>query len=334
MSRRLGSALLLAAALAAPQLVPRPAAAEDNDLVMGRLTHRVEDADGNLTIVPQNAELRALASQLGVVLAPHLLTPADTIGFGGFQLTADFATTSIDPRASYWRARQGSPDPGGAGGMAHGPDALTTVGLFVRKGLWFPVPSFEVGAGGVHLTDSRIWTAQLYAKFALLEGYHQLPLPSLAVRGGVSRMMNQRELDLTVASLDVTVSKHFGIGGTWRFDPYAGWNLLMIVPRSEVIDPTPHVDPRDPAAAMDSELNFVFRDQANIYRNRFVFGAKFQYYIIQLTLEASFALAGKSLDDRPGTDEPCMPQSLTTACDARDSAAAQRTLSMSLGVDF
>lgn len=318
-------ALALAALLA-----PAAAAADVNDLVLGRLTNRVDDD----TIVPQNAELRSLASQLGVVLAPHLLTPADTLGFGGFQLTVDYAATTIDADAPYWRARRGSPDPAGAGGADHGPGTLGTFGFFARKGFWFPVPSFEFGAGAVHLVDSRIWTGQLYAKLALHEGYTQLPLPSLAVRGAVSRMMQQRELDLTVASLDVTMSKHFGIGGTWRLDPFGGWNLLMIVPRSEVIDPTPHIDPIDPMTLADRDNSFVFSDQDNIYRHRFFVGAKLQYYIFQLTMEATFALAGSSVDDRGGTTDPCMAASTTTFCDAEDTAAAQRTLSLSAGFDF
>lgn len=311
-----------------------PAVADDNDLVLSRLALAREDASGNPVFVPQNADLRALSSQLGVVLAPHMLTPADTLGFGGFQMTVDLATTTIDPDAAYWRAREGSPDPGGAGGMAHGPGSLSTVGFFVRKGMWFPVPAFEVGAGATHLVDSHLWTAQLYTKLALHEGYHQLPLPSVAVRGGVSRLMQQRELDLTVASIDVLASKHFGIGGTWRFDPFAGWNVLLIVPRSEVIDPTPEIDPLAPGNQADAQRNFVFREQDNIVRHRFVVGAKLQYYIFQLTLEASFALAGSSIDDQPGVADLCMPSSTTTACDAKDSAAAQRTLALSLGVDF
>jgi hypothetical protein len=315
-------------------LAPRAAAADVNDLVLSRLAVQTDDGNGGIKFVPQNAELRALSSQLGVVLAPHMLTPADTIGFGGFQFTVDYASTTIDPTAAYWRAREGSPDPAGTGNVAHGPSALNTVGFFVRKGMWFPVPAFEFGGGAVHLVDSNIWTGQLYAKLALHEGYHQLPLPSIAVRGAVSRMMNQRELDLTVVSLDAMVSKHVGIGGTWRFDPFLGWNVLLIIPRSEVIDPTPQVDPLVMGNEADSQLNFVFKNQQNILRNRFVFGAKLQYYIFQLTLEGSIALAGTSIDDRSGTNDPCMPQSLTTNCDAKDSAKQQRTLSMSLGLDF
>ena len=315
--------------------VPATARADVNDLVLGRLATRITDGSGQLTgVVAQNLELRSLASELGVVLAPHLLTPADTIGFSGFQFTVDYSTTTIDDTAPYWRALQGSPDPTGTMGLSNGPATMRTVGMFVRKGMWFPVPSAELGAGAVHLVDSHTWTGQLYAKVALHEGYHDLPLPSLAVRGAVSRMMNQRELDLTIASLDIAISKHFGIGGTWRFDPFAGWNVLMIVPRSEVIDPTPNIDPLKPGNEMDSLNNFVFKDQSTIYRQRFLFGAKMKYYVFQLTLEAIFALKGSSIDDRAGTNDRCLPSSTTTNCDATDTANFQRTLELSAGFDF
>lgn len=298
--------------------------ADSNDLVLSKLGTRITDSTGTTTsVVGDPLAFRALASQLGTVLAPHLLTPADTLGFSGFQLTVDYASTTIDHAADYWRVLQGTP-----------PSSMQTVGFFARKGLWFPVPSFEIGAGAVHLVDSHIWTGQLYAKLALIEGYHDLPLPSLAVRGGVSRMMTQRELDLTTASLDITVSKHVGIGGTWRLDPFAGWDLLMIIPRSEVIDGTPNTDPLTPGNEGDSMNNFVFKDQATIYRNRFFVGTKMQFAMVQLTLEAQFALAGTSVDDRTGTNTACMPMSLTSECDAKDTAKAQTTLAMSAGFDF
>ena len=325
----------LVVALGLGLCAPGTAAADPNDLVLSRLGTRITDSSGDLqSVVGQNLEFRALASQMGVVLAPHLLTPADTIGFGGFQLTADYTGTTIDPEGPYWKARLGSPDPTGTAGGSHGPGSLSTFGFFARKGMWFPVPSFEIGAGAVHLVDSKTWTGQLYAKFGLHEGYHQLPIPSFSVRGAVSRMMTQRELDLTVVSLDVLMSKHFGIGGTWRFDPFVGWNLLMIVPRSEVIDATPHIDSLAPGNQDDTRNNLVFRDQDNIYRHRIIVGAKLQYYVFQLTLEAQFALAGSSVDDRGGTNEPCMLESTTANCDAKDMSPAQRTIGASIGLDF
>jgi hypothetical protein len=308
----------------------RAARADTNDLVMSRLAVAMPQADGTTLYVPQNVEFRSLASQLGVVLAPHMLTPADTIGYGGFQFTVDMSQTSIDNSADYWKARQGVDPSTGAGGSS----SMQTVGVFVRKGIWLPVPSFEVGVGAVHLANSNIWAGQFYGKLALIEGYHELPLPSLSVRGGVSRMMNERELDLTVASLDVLLSKHFGIGGTWRLEPFAGWNLLMIIPRSEVIDPTPGIDPLNPQTLEDAKANFVFKDQENIYRQRVVVGSKFRYHVLELTLELTYATAGHSVDNRRGDDACVSGTSMTAACDATDQAKAQTTLSLAAGFEL
>ena len=314
----------LAACVIGLALSAAPAAADPNDLVLSRLSTPVMDSSGKqVGVVGDSLAFRELSSQLGVVLAPHLLTPADTIGFGGFQFSVDYATTTIDQTAGYWRALEGS-----------APAMMRTVGFFVRKGMWFPVPSIEFGGGAIHLIDSHAWAANMYAKFSLHEGYHDLPLPSLAVRGAVSRVMTQEQLDLTVASVDVLVSKHFGIGSTWRFDPYLGGNALIIVPRSEVIDATPNVDQLQMGNEADSFNSFVFHDQANIYRNRIIVGAKLQYYVFQLTLEAQFALAGTSSDSRAGVTDPCTPMSTTANCIATDAAAAQRTLALSAGFDF
>jgi hypothetical protein len=298
--------------------------AGDNDIVLARLGKINSGPGGAMTVIGQNLEFRALVSELGIVFAPRLLAPSDTLGFGGFQFTADLGTTSISNDQSYWRVREGATTAGSMG----------TIGVFARKGMWFPVPSIEVGAGVVHLMDSQMFAAQGYAKLGLHEGYHDLPLPSFAVRGAASRLMGQRELDLTIASLDLSASKHFGIGGTWSIDPFAGWNLLWMVPRSQVIDATPNIDPLKDGNSEDSSLNFVFKDQANILRQRLFVGAKLQYYVFQLTLEADFALAGSSVDDRAGTNDMCQPSSTTINCDAKDTAKSQRTLAMSAGFDF
>ncbi len=322
----------LAVGLTAVSAMAAPAAAGDNDIVLARLA-KVETGDGGVatSVVGQNLEFRSLVSELGVVLAPRLLTPSDTIGFAGFQFSADVGYTSISHDATYWRVLQSSAGPTDA---SHGNQVMPTVGMFARKGLWPVVPSVEVGAGLVHLLDSHLFAAQGYAKLGLHEGYHDLPLPSFAVRGAVSRLMGQHELDLTIGSVDASISKHVGVGGTWSIDPFAGWNLLWMVPRSEVIDATPGVDPLMPGNENDSNLNFVFKDQTDIIRQKVFFGAKLQYYVFQLTLEADLALKGSSVDDRSGTDAACMLDSSTSSCDSTDQAKSQTTYAMSLGFDF
>jgi len=321
------------AAFAAALCAASPAGAGDNDLVLARLGKVVED-DGGMPVdaVGSNLEFRGLASELGVVMAPRLLTPSDTLGFGGFQFTADLAFTTIDNRASYWRARASSRHPTDPAGT-HGKSVMPTAGFFVRKGIWLPLPSFEFGAGAVHLLDSSIWAAQGYVKFAMHEGFHDLPLPSASVRGGASRVMGTDQLDLTVASLDVSVSKDLGVLGTYTVSPYAGWNLLWIVPRSEVLDKTPHIDALENPA--DLAMSFAFRDQDRITRHRLLAGVKLHYHLVQLTLEAVLALSGSSIDDQPGTDTSCAASDATTAhCDAEDPAGAQQTYTVSIGFDF
>jgi hypothetical protein len=310
----------------------RPAAAAPDDLVLARLATRITDSTGRVrSVIGESLEFRALSSQLGVVLAPHLLSPADTLGAAGFQFDVDGSQTSVDTIQPYWRVLAGTRDPSGTNRIAHGASVMRTVGLFAHKGLW---PSLELGAGALHLMDSTIWTAQAYAKIAVHEGYHDLPIPSVAIRGALSRMMSQRELELTIGSLDATISKHFALADTWRLDPFAGYDLLLIVPRSKVVDATPNVDPLAPGDAADAANNFVFKDQALITRHRVLAGAKFQYSALQLTIEAQYAFAGSSVDQTPGATDSCLPSSTTVMCNARDTAAAQTTVSVSAGFDF
>lgn len=319
---------LVALAILILAAVARPARADSNDLVMTRLSTVVGSGE-DARVVGDNLALRSLASELGVALAPRLLAPADTLGFGGFHFSADMAFTSITDDADYWRVLESSPDPTAtAPGMSHGSGFLTTLGLFMRKGMWLPAPSFELGAGAVHLLDSRMWAAQAYAKLALHEGFRTTRLPSIAVRGAVSRPMGSKELVLTIASFDVSVSKAFGLAGAVHVEPYGGWNTLFIVPRSEVMDKTPHV-------ITDRHLHFVFADQDNIIRHRLFTGVKVQHHVFALLFEIDLALAGSSVDDRPGTDEDCADVGMTTeACDSTDRARSQPTYTLSLGLDF
>ncbi len=311
-------------ALATVMAVGVPAAsAGDNDLVLSRFATL---QDGGGAAVGNGEDFRSLASELGVVLAPRLLSPSDTLGFAGFQFSGDVSFTTISSDEDFWRARESTDSPEGGG--SHGGSLMTTLGIFVRKGIWLPLPSFEIGGGMIHLLDSDLFAAQGYAKFALHEGYHDLPIPSVAVRGAVSRMMGTTQVDLTVASVDVSLSKAFGIGGSINLEPYGGWNALFIIPRSEVIDPTPNAD-------MDVDQNFVFRDQDRIDRHRFFAGFKLQYYVFALLFEANITLKGRSTDNQPGTEMDCGDVgAMTSVCDSTDQSGLQQTYTVGIGMDF
>ena len=295
------------------------------------------DAAGRVTGVQLDEEatsrFRSLMSELGVVMAPQIVTPADTIGFAGFQISAELGITQISNKAQYWDGVKGvTPQ----NRLAQRPEAwLSTVGLFVRKGIWLPVPSMEVGAGVVHLLQSQMIAYQGYAKLAIHEGFSDWPLPSVAGRAAVSHVTGADEVRLDIASFDVLISKAFGVGGTFRAEPFGGWSYLMIRARSNVFDLTPGCDGFITAgggnggafcgpAAPDADLsaNFAFPNQDVITRRRFFGGLKLKFAAVFVAGQYEYLPAGRSRDEK------------VSSLGARDGSDEQTRVSLSGGFDF
>jgi hypothetical protein len=356
--RTLGGRLALrlgVLALVAGPAVGSPALAGSNDLRLLNLcdssagTCRWVDQSGTTTTVAFGADTgatsryRSLMSELGVVMAPRLQTPADTLGFAGFQISAELGTTQISRDKPFWNGVEGV----NPANTRVRPDAwLTTMGLFARKGMWFPIPALEWGVGAMNLLQSGMWAVQGYVKLALIEGFHDWSLPSLAVRGGVAQVVGTAEVNLTIGSVDVMISKAFSLVGTARVEPFVGWNLLLIDARSGVIDGTPGCDAvaleqtkRSDAAALamlpaacpvnqvgspgDLGANFTFPHQDLITRQRFYAGAKVRLASLFIVGQAALARAGKSVDARSAS-----------GTSARDESGSQKSVSLSLGMDF
>jgi hypothetical protein len=299
------------------------------------------------------SRFRSMMSELGVVVAPRLMTPADTLGYAGFQFSGELGITTINNNRkvngdttsgiAYWDGIQGvnagdGMNPGNR--QATRPSSsLTTVGGFVRKGLWFPLPAVELGAGAVDILNSHMYAIQGYAKIALQEGFHDWVLPSFAVRGSVSQLLGTDQVNLTVWGVDVLASKAFGIGGTARIEPYLGWNILFIDARSGVIDTTPTCDayaqsitpvgdtpPGKCAAANngtfnDLNNNFTFASESIITRYRYYGGFKLKLSVVFLAAELDVVQAGSSTSNGSGID-------------ASDSSGTQESFSLSAGLDF
>jgi hypothetical protein len=341
--------VLLGAALVVVGVAPRARAA-GNDVELYNLCPRSADGscpwlrqDGATTRVVVDAEgntrFRSMMSELGVVIAPRLQTPADTLGFSGFQISAELGTTQISHNRPFWDGVS-TVDP--TNRNRRRPDAwLTTAGAFVRKGMWLPVPAVEWGAGAVNVLNSGMWAIQGYVKLALHEGFHKWPLPSLAVRGAFSQLVGNDQVSLTVSSVDVLASKAFSLGGTMRVEPFLGWNLLFIYARSGVIDATPGCDAyrlqgtsaanaaslQDCAPAQagtwgDLGANFTYPEQDVITRSRYYAGMKLKLTV--LFLSAQFALI-------PGSGS--RDESAATFF-ARDDGRRQLSISVSAGFDF
>jgi len=298
------------------------------------------DASGLVTGVNIDSEgrsnFRSLMSELGVVMAPRIPMPADTIGFSGFQVSGDLAFTQIGNSKNYWNGVSAvSPQ----SPTSVRPDStLTTMGVFLRKGIWFPAPSFELGGGVVNLLGSQMLSWQGYAKFALHEGFHDLPFPSLAVRAAVSYLTGTDQVNLQTTSLDVLISKGFGVLQTFRIEPFGGWSLLMIKATAKTIDFTPLCDSRQAAQTTsgqkfsdncavaqsgtpnDLAANAAFPSQDIITRYRAFGGAKLKFGTLAVIAQYEVYLAGHSRDEN--------------VISAVDQSSQQSAFSLSTGLQF
>jgi hypothetical protein len=303
------------------------------DTMTGAVDRIAFDADAQ-------SRFRSMMSELGVAVAPRVLTPADTLGYAGFQFSAELGVTKINPNKEigphkYWDGVAGVM-PGASTGRR--PDGyLTTIGGFVRKGLWLPLPAFEFGAGALSILGSRMYVLQGYAKLALQEGFHGWWLPSFAVRGGASQLLGTSEVDLTVYSVDVLASKAFSVGGTARLEPFVGWSMLFVSARSGVIDATPACDafmdpggvqtanPQCAASQMgrgdDLNANFTFPKQDVITRQRVFGGFKLKLAVVFVSAQFEFVPAGNSRDGSRSNG-------------AVDRSGSQQTYSLAAGFDF
>ncbi len=236
-------------------------------------------------VVPTTQQItayRSLMSEMSVILAPTLMTPADSLGWSGFQLSVETTFTQISRQSDFWQKGASNPTA----------DYVPSLTVFARKGIWLPAPSFEIGAGGTKFFDSSLYAMQLYAKFAIHEGFHDWPLPSFALRAAVARVFGSSQMDMTILSFDLTVSKSFGLGGKVKIDPYVGFNPLVTLTGSQVIDTTPGIDAFKAQNPMMNDLvsNAVFPQLDAIVRWRLFTGFRLVYGIFGLSGELAYTL--------------------------------------------
>ena len=138
-----------------------------------------------------------------------------------------------------------------------------------RKGIWAPAPSFELGAGLTYLVDSSDLRPASLRKIRHPRRLPQLPDPVDRAARGVSRLLGTNQVDMTIISSDLSVSKSFGLGGSVKLDPYLGANLLVSIVRSQVIDTTPGIDAyKQGPMSIDLNANTTFPDPDAILRWR------------------------------------------------------------------
>jgi len=287
--------------LAALLCVPKISWANTNDLQVWRLGSPNDDFDG------ANGRFRLLSDDLGLAITPTPMHPGETLGRSGASMEIGLRVAQIHDSASIEGNGSclASPDACRVWvneGTAQGRSSQTPIDAYfliptlqVRKGLPF---SFEFETKFQYLTKSELFAATGGLRWSLNEGFAFLP--DLSVGGQGTRLMGDRNLGITTAALDVTLSKSFGIGGLAAITPYAGWQRVWISSVSEVID----FDPANEAIDNPTADDTIFQDVliGDNYFDRFFLGFRFISYIVQVSGEITYlpALKLPSADGNPG----------------------------------
>jgi len=216
---------------------------------------------------------QGLSRDYGLVLAPTLLSPAETMGINGFQFDFQVNVSQIDKNQMHWSLAIEDGD---------APPALVTTRLGVRKGLPY---SLELGMNATYLLESELWGLGGMLKWAVNESVDDFPI-DIAVRGTINRVVGSTQLDLTVAGVDVIVGRDFGLGGILNLSPYFAYSPVWVISRSAVIDATP-------GKGDDPESSFVFGEERQQV-DRFALGFRFLFGSFNFTIES--VLAGELIN--------------------------------------
>jgi len=295
--RRLPTKLIpLIAICAALLLQASPSAANKLDLTVARFIECT--ADGSDCRAHNDAYERFLA-EYAFGIAPKLMSPASTLGYSGFYLGVEaslmtlpksgrdeFRSAAGNYQAARWRL--------GTGEYNALPPAMLFPTVHVRKGLpW----SMEVGSSISYLAQSELVALGGEVKWSPFEGYRtgfRGALPDVAVKGAVNRVIGQTDLDMTIIGVDGSISYPFGIGGMISLEPYAGYQFLLTIVRTEPMlirtgEGTSNI------VFHQSEANSWDVTEANLtgpdlMRHKIFFGLVFRYELLAITMDWAFGL--------------------------------------------
>jgi hypothetical protein len=201
-------------------IVATSAIAAPNDIQLNKLV------DGD---APLNDDFRGLSRELGLVLTPPSLQPAETTGQSGFDFAIDYGFHLMRFNETYWQSGREDPSV----------PLLMTLGARVRKGFVLPIPlASEVEFGTNWLIESSLLTIGTNVRIALNEGFRWIP--DIAVQAGINRMVGNKDLDLLTVTGGAQISKGFGIAGSFNLCPYVGYQSVWVNSSSRIVDLNPN----------------------------------------------------------------------------------------------
>lgn len=285
----------------------------------GAFIAATNQSPNNYACRPNNPAFRNLVSELGFAMAPSVMRPARTTGYGGFSLSLELSFTKINAGGSvdgvkYWeQGTRGATDGKTFSANNNAPDSLLQIySLKARKGLPF---GFELGTNLGYMGGTSMWVIGGDLRWSILEGFRKGPMgyvPDLSVGGGVNTLVGSSKMYLTTLGINVVASKPFTFGDTGSLSPFIGYQRLIIFGNSTIVDLTPNVNAidrcgyqgADPVSGAplcankvnvngapsntpdngDFNNNTTF-NPVRIHRHRLLVGANYKYEIMQVGVQ-------------------------------------------------
>jgi hypothetical protein len=201
------------------------------------------------------------------------------------------------------------------------PDGLLQVyALKARKGLPF---GLELAGSLGFVSNTTLWVGGGDIRWSLLEGFRtgfMGFLPDISVGTGIRTVTGTSRFYLTTVGIDVRASKPFTLADSSQIIPSIGFQRLIILADSNVVDSTPNVDalaqcgfagldpvsgapacrnklPNGADASSDFANNFRF-DKVRVYRNRGMLALNYRYEFMWLGSQVAVDLTEPS-DENP-----------------------------------
>ena len=283
---------------------------------------------------PSNAAFTNLISELGFALAPSAFYPARTTGIGGFQVSIEASYTGISADRAveiskgnfqqYWHlGTRGTQDPSSRQfSVANGsPDSLIQVySIKARKGL--PL-GFEIAGVIGTVSNTAMWVGGGDVRWSVFEGFRKGPLgyvPDISIGGGLRTVTGTSRFYLTTVGIDARVSKPIALQDSSQIIPSIGFQRLIILGDSNVLDATPNVDAVAQCGYQgldasgqptcrnklvtgqdnngDYANNFTF-NKVRVHRNRGMVALNYRYEMVWLGSQVAFDLSDPK-EENPG----------------------------------
>jgi hypothetical protein len=274
--------LLLFVALAAGTGFSSTARANKLDLSLGNFT----DCDSQGNCWAMVSQFEQFMAEYSMAVAPKLLASAETLGYSGFYMGLGGTLT---PRPS----GDGANERWNRGTTSNElVDVTFNPGVHIRKGLpW----SLEIGSSVSYLAQSELVGLGGEVKWSLFEGYRhgfRGPLPDVAVRASVTRILGESDVDMTIIGLDGSISYNFGIGGMVRLIPYMGFQYLWTIVRVEPLTYREDFVGSNPVFHEEQNGKWDANGLSgpNLGRKRLFAGFQFGYEVLVFSLELDWGL--------------------------------------------